>query len=350
MASEDRGARRGDEVVAGFVAWLGEITPGATFEVVGLERPAAGYSSETILVDLRRTDAGGGHQERMVLKLPPAGPAIFDRYDFPVQAAVQQAVAAAGIPAAVPALAEPDPRWIGVPFLTMPAVDGHIFGAVPALDRRLSGADPDANRSLHLTFLRLVADINRIDWASAGLDGVVPHRDNAAELAYWRGYLAWLADGEVIVPALVAALDWCEAHRPAIEPAPSLLWGDVRLENVIVGDTWAPRAVLDWEMATVGAAEHDLAWLLTLQATQDALVGRAVAGFLGHDAAVRAYEARLGRRVLDLDWYEVLAAVRSTAILSRIAHLNERRGEPNYFPIADNPILDLLAARMEARP
>lgn len=347
MASGDDDARRTDEVLAGLVAWLGQITPGRTDEVVGVERPAAGYSSETILVDLRGSDAGGGHEERIVVKLPPAGPAIFSGYDFPMQAAVQEAVAAAGIPAAVPALAEPDPRWIGVPFLTMPAVDGHIFGEVPALDRRLSGADPEANRSLHLTFLHLVADINRIDWASAGLDGVVPRRDNTAELAYWRDYLAWLAGGEVIVPTLVAALDWCEAHRPAIEPEPSLLWGDVRLENVIVDDTWAPRAVLDWEMATIGAAEHDLAWLLTLQATQDALVGRTLAGFVDHDEAVRCYEARLGRPVQDLAWYEVLAAVRSTAILSRIAHLNDQRGAPNFFPIADNPILDLLTDRIE---
>ncbi len=347
MASGDDDGRRTDGALAGLVAWLGEITPGATFEVVGVERPAAGYSSETLLVDLRRSDAGGGHDERVVLKLQPAGPAIFSRYDFPVQAAVQQAVAAAGIPAAVPALAEPDPRWTGVPFLVMPAVGGHIFGEVPALDRRLSGAEPAANRALHLTFLQLVADINRIDWAAAGLDGVVPRRDNTAELAYWRDYLAWLADGEVIVPTLVAALDWCEAHVPAVEPAPSLLWGDVRLENVIVDDTWAPRAVLDWEMATIGAAEHDLAWLLTLQATQDALVGRTVAGFLDHDEAVRGYEARLGRRVQSLAWYEVLAGVRSTAILTRIAHLNDQRGAPNFFPIADNPILDLLTDRIE---
>jgi aminoglycoside phosphotransferase (APT) family kinase protein len=100
-------------------------------------------------------------------------------------------------------------------------------------------------------------------------------------------------------------------------------------------------------MATIGAAEHDLAWLLTLQATQDALVRRTVPGFVGHDEAVRIYEERLGRSVQDLEWYEVLAAVRSTAILSRIAHLNVVRGEANFFPIADNPILDLLADRIE---
>ena len=375
--------------LAGLAAWLdAQDGDGATHEVVAVERPAAGYSSETALVDVRRhpaphrpaphhpaphyPDSGttvaspmppawsqnegrevgegsGGAVERLVVKLPPAGPAIFPAYDFAMQAAVQEAVAAAGIPAPAPARSEADERWLGAPFLVMPAVAGHIVGEVPALDRRLAAAGEPANRALHTAFVELVADVNRVDWRAAGLAAVLPHRDNGAELAYWRDYLAWYADGEVVVPALVDALDWCVAHRPASEPVPSLRWGDVRLENVIVDDDLRPVAVLDWEMASVGAAEHDLAWLTTLQATQDALVGRKVVGFLDLDEVVGAYEARLGRPVQDLAWYEALAALRSTAILTRIAHLNDLRGEPNFFPIADNPLVDRLRALTEGR-
>lgn len=368
--------------LAGFVAWLDAQDPGVTHEVVGVDRPEAGYSSETILVEVRRTapgaparvptdppagttvvsssastwsqNAAGGEGDddavlRLVLKLPPAGPAIFPAYDFALQAAVQEAVALAGIPVATPARSEDDERWLGAPFLVMPAVAGHIVGEVPALDRRLAAAGEPASRALHTAFVELVADVNRVDWRAAGLAAVLPHRDNVAELAYWRDYLAWYADGEVVVPALVDALDWCEAHRPVSEPAPSLRWGDVRLENVIVDDDLRPVAVLDWEMASLGAAEHDLAWLTTLQATQDALVGRTVPGFLDLDEVVGAYEARLGRPVHDLAWYEALAALRSTGILTRIAHLNDRRGEPNFFPIADNPLVDRLRALTQGR-
>ena len=386
-----------DDRLAGFVDWLDAQVPGATHEVVGVDHPDAGYSSETILVDVRRSGAvvagsdlsagalagasagtspsgtsrlsaatsawsqgGRSHRaeerpgelasvERLVVKLPPAGPAIFPTYDFTLQARVQEAAAAAGIPTAVPARGEEDPSWLGVPFLVMPAVEGHIVGEVPALDRRLTGADPKANRELHTTFVHLVADINRLcpgDGPAATLAGVVPHRDNAAELAYWRDYLAWYSDGEVLVPALEHALEWCVAHQPPAEPEPSLRWGDVRLENVILDDAGAPAAVLDWEMASFGAAEHDLAWLTTLQATQDALVGRTVDGFLDLGDVEGAYEERLGRPVQDIAWYEALAALRSTAILTRIAHLNDQRGEANLFPIADNPILDLLLARI----
>ena len=38
--------------------------------------------------------------------------------------------------------------------------------------------------------------------------------------------------------------------------------------------------------------------------------------------------------------------VRSTAIMTRVAHLRDLAGEPELFPIADNPILGLLARRI----
>ena len=333
-------------ILTGLCSWLDAADPTASHTVTGHQAPAAGYSSRTLLVDLNRRDTEGVHPQRLVLKVAPAGSAIFDRYDFAMQTAVQEAAAAAGIPTAHPATAEADPAWLGEPFMVMPFVEGQIFGEAPALDRRLSKGDAEANAGFHGRFIDLMADINRLDWVTAGLDGVVPRRDNAAELAYWRAYLGWYADGEEIVPTLSAALEWCEANRPDSEPSPSLLWGDVRIGNVIVDDDLVPQAVLDWEMATIGAAEHDLAWVLTLDATQEALMGRTVPGFADRDACVARYQERLGRPVRDLEWYEVLACIRSSAVMSRIAHLNDLRGEANYFPIADNPILDLLSERI----
>ncbi len=335
-----------EAVLAGLVAWLNDTSTSTTHDIVGHDAPEAGYSSRTLLVDIDRTVDGTTQGDRIVLKLPPTGDAIFGRYDFAMQARVQEAVTAAGIPAATPVTTESDTRWMGVPFLVMPFIDGQIFGEAPAFDKRLTKADPDANTSLHGAFIDLLADINLVDWRGAGLDGVVPQRDNAAELAHWRAYLDWYGDGTELVPALTSALDWCEANQPASEPSPALLWGDVRLENIIFDDDRTPLAVLDWEMASIGAPEHDLAWILTLDSMMESLSGRTVPGLLDHAGCVARYEARLGRPVQDFAWYEVFAMVRSSAIMSRIAHLNEQRGESNFFPVADNPILDLITTRI----
>jgi aminoglycoside phosphotransferase (APT) family kinase protein len=336
-----------DRVLAGFVEWLHQRDPQSAPELIGHERPPVGYSTETLLVDIRR-DGRDERVERLVLKLPPAGPAIFPTYDFVAQARVQEAVAAAGIPAPVPVQVEHDPRWLGSSFLVMPAIAGHIVAELPLQDHWLTRAEPELSAAVHGHYVDLVADVNRIDWRAAGLADALAQRDDAAEIEHWRRYLAWYADGEQPVALLEEGLDWCASHQPASEPPASLLWGDVRLGNVIFDEDRTPTAVLDWEMASIGAAEHDLAWLLSLEDIPRELLGRTVPGFLDHDAVVARYESRLGRPVRDLEWYEILALVRSTAILTRIAHLDELAGRPVLFPPADHPVLGVLARRLSA--
>ncbi len=334
--------RPSEEVLAGFGAWLRHRDPTSAPEVVGHERPPGGFSTETLLVDVRR----GAQVERLVLKLPPSGRAIFPTYDFPSQARVQEAVARAGVPAPEPVQVELDPRWLGTSFLVMPAIAGHIIDELPLQDHWLTRAEAGLNASVHGAYVDLVADINRIDWRAAGLADVVAQRDNAAEIEHWHRYLGWYAEGDEPVALLGEALDWCASHQPASEPAPSLLWGDVRLGNVIFDEARTPVAVLDWEMASIGAAEHDLAWLLSLEDIPRELLGRAVPGFFDHDGVVARYEARLGRGVQDLEWYEILALVRSAAILTRIAHLDELAGRPVMFAPADHPVLGVLRRRL----
>jgi aminoglycoside phosphotransferase (APT) family kinase protein len=131
-----------------------------------------------------------------------------------------------------------------------------------------------------------------------------------------------------------------------------LLWGDVRLGNVIYDErTHEPRAVLDWDMVSVGPAEMDLAWLLALESVPFELVGARVAGFPEHRASVERFERALGRDVRDLGWYEIFALVRSTAVLGRIAALFRAAGKDTRHPIQLQPILEILDRRIkEYRP
>ena len=60
------------------------------------------------------------------------------------------------------------------------------------------------------------------------------------------------------------------------------------------------------------------------------------------------YESLSGRTLQDFDWYEILAMIRSTSIMTRIGYLHRDAGLPSPLPIDDNPLLDLLAARIAA--
>jgi aminoglycoside phosphotransferase (APT) family kinase protein len=296
------------------------------------------------LCDIR---SGAGEVESLAVRLAPSGDGAFPTYDLDAQAVAQRVAAAHGVPAPTPVEFVPDNRWVGAPFLVMPVVSGHVPGAVPLHDKWIVDAPPAVQRHMYERFIDQLAAIHRIPVHA--VPDSIPRRDVDAELGYWRQYLQWYADGERIVPALDDALRWCSDHRPHDEGPAVLLWGDVRLGNVIFDDhEREPTAVLDWEMATVGAAGHDLAWWRSLEAIQDEFFGRRVAGFPDPDEALARYETQARRRVHDLAWFEVFAMVRSTAVMTRLAVLNERAGRAGLFAVTENPILPLIQRRIDA--
>ncbi len=333
--------RYDDALAEGLARWLthhrGLVDP----EVGTLSRPSAGYSAETVFADVTWADEHGQHLDRLVLRLAPREAATFADYDLVPQWQAQMAASRAGVPVPDPVL-ETDSGWVGSPFILMPRVDGPIVGAVAHLDPWLSGLAPSDRGRVFDGFLATLAAVHRAD---VGRAPDVPRRDNGAELDYWEEYLAWSCHGHP-VPALAEALRWCRRHRPGDEPAAALLWGDVRFENAVIGDGLRPRAVLDWDMTSVGAPEHDLAWFTSLDQTMYRMFGRRADGFPDRDGTVARFEELSGRPFRDLEWYETLAMVRSTAIMTRISVLRRDAGRPVMLPIEDNPILDLLTGRL----
>jgi aminoglycoside phosphotransferase (APT) family kinase protein len=326
---------------AALASWIAARVGVHDARVIKAEHPSTGWSSETVLVDLAWVGDRDEQTHEFVVRLAPPMVGTFRDYDLAQQAVAQVAAAQAGVAIATPELVT-DTQWLGVPFIVMPRVRGNIIGEVAAHDPWLLSLTEQQRAQLHAAFVGAVAATHRADLkAAAG----VPERDNAAELEFWADYLDW-SSGGAPVPGLVAALDWCRAHQPSDESDPVLLWGDVRFGNVIFGDDLTPRAVLDWDMASVGAPEHDVAWFTMLESTMRSLLGQHLVGFPDRDGTITQYESLSGRSLRDFDWYETLALVRSTSIMTRIGYLHRDAGLPTPLPIDDNPLLDLLAARI----
>jgi aminoglycoside phosphotransferase (APT) family kinase protein len=146
---------------------------------------------------------------------------------------------------------------------------------------------------------------------------------------------------------LADAARWCREQVPATEPTAALCWGDPRLGNVMFDDDRRVTGVLDWELASIGPPEMDLAWYLALDALTSKFAG-AVPGFLDRAGAIAVYESHLGRAVVDLDWHEIFALVRSAAINDRQARIAAAAGVP-YPGVAgdENPILRYIARRID---
>jgi len=315
-----------DALRAGLEQWLGR-------PVGEIARPAPGYSCETLVVE-----------NDLVVRLPPVGDGIFPTYDLAQQAGAQTAIGAAGVPVAGPVRYEPDSSFLGAPFATMPFVTGRIPNDFTPADEWLRDLPDDAARhDVWASFVDAIAGIH-----GATTDGLGLRTGLGAELSFWDHYIGWATDGAP-PQALADAFSWCRARLPATEPDGGMLWGDVRLGNVIYDDAArAPKAVLDFDMVSVGPAEMDVAWFIALEQVQTDLTNMTVGGFGTRDDAIVRVEQRLGRHLIDLDWYEVFALVRASAISTRIALLFERNGQKSMFKVGRDPTLVAAAARIEA--
>jgi len=329
-----------ERVRAGLAAWLADHRGAGPVELARWQRPSGGFSSDTVFVRATWSVSGRPLDHELVLRTAPRGAGTFADYDLSAQASAQSAAAEAGVPVADPVF-EPNPAWIGRPFVLMRRVDGHVAGSVTLIDPWLTSLDESARGRVARGLVEMLARIHRA--VPPGPEHV-PHRDNGAELDHWDAYLAWSSDGAPVA-TLVDALEWCRNHRPDQEPEPVLLWGDARLENVVVDDDLTVRAVLDWDMATVGAPCHDLAWFTSLDTSMERLFGRRLPGWPDRESTIARYEEAAGRSAGPLDWYETLALVRSTALMTRLGYLRRDAGDAALLPIDDNPMLDLLRER-----
>jgi aminoglycoside phosphotransferase (APT) family kinase protein len=331
------GVRDPEELRAGLTRWLTE-SRGGEVTVGPLARPEAGLSTDTLFVDARSTSG----EEELVVRLPPLGGGLFPEYRLDHQARVQQLLAGYPVPVADPVVYVAEPQWLGAPFMVMPKVPGRVLLASPSfLSRSWLKEATEAEQSLLFDgFLSVLARLHQLDSEPFAFLGaaytVSEHLDHA------RSYLAWASDDEPPPAFLDDALDWCARHVPPHEPEPSVLWGDVQLVNAVFDDHFRVAAVLDWEMSSLGPAEIDVGWFFALHDMTAAQVGSDLPGFPTRSDGLARYEELLGRRLDELQWYEVFALLRSGSIMVRIARLLARRGVDASWLTTGNPVAAAL--------
>ena len=108
---------------------------------------------------------------------------------------------------------------------------------------------------------------------------------------------------------------------------PALVWGDSRIGNILFDETGKVQAVLDWEMVSIGDPIADLAWFLLLDRHHsDACDVPRLPGFPSREETIARWEAKTGYDAGDLEWWELLGAVRYAAILTRVLDLLDDSG------------------------
>jgi aminoglycoside phosphotransferase (APT) family kinase protein len=313
--------RRNLEDVAPALARWVRNRMGAAAELGECTMPANGMANETVLFDVG--------PDRYVARLapPPDSPyPTFPTFDLAFQRDCMELVRArTEVPVPDVIALEEDLSWLGTPFLVMRRVEGQIPGDSPPYMAagwmtELSGADLarlEENTVRRLAAIHTIAhpaDLTRFARPDLGATAL------EQQLAYQREYYEWARDGRT-VPAIEDGFRVLAARLPASDRT-VLNWGDSRIGNVIYRDC-EPVAILDWEMATAGPPEVDVAWMVFMHtflqqmATAFGLAG--MPDLLRRDRVVELYERYSGAPLADLGWYVAFAGVRFAIIMVRMA-------------------------------
>ena len=237
-------------------------------------------------------------QRRYVMRAKP-GPAaklLPSAHAIEREFRVQQALAGSSVPvAAMHALCE-DESLIGAGFYLMDFVDGEILR-----EQSLPGFSPAERGARYDAMNATIAHLHTLDIDALGLrDFGRPGQYFARQIDRWTRQYAASRDGDIAdMDRLIA---WLPAHVPreAQEPV-ALVHGDYRIDNLVFAHGEPRlRAVLDWELSTLGHPLADFAYhVMTWHIVPGFISGLGgldldALGIPDEQAYVHAYQRRTG--------------------------------------------------------
>jgi aminoglycoside phosphotransferase (APT) family kinase protein len=323
--------------------WLSTVIPRGTTPQVTVESgvDSNGMSSETIILTGRWDADGEAHEEKWVARVAPAEAdvPVFSSYRMDHQFDVIRLVGElTDVPVPRVRWLEPTGDVLGTQFFLMDYVSGVVppdvmpytfgdnwFADSPAQSRReLQDNTVDVLAKLHAIpdveetfgFLAVGDEPNalrrNLDWLKAWYQFAVPDIGRS--------------------PLVEQALDWLDANWPEDVAAtvPVLVWGDSRVGNVLY-ENYKPVAVLDWEMATLGPREMDVAWMVFAHMVFQELAGLAgmpgLPDFMREDDVKASYAAKTGAELGDLNWFYIYSGVIWCCVFMRTSARRVRFGE-----------------------
>lgn len=318
-----RAIRPGEELDIGRLeAYLAAHLP-ETSGTLAIEQFPGGFSNLTYLLRI-------GERE-LVLRRPPFGANIKNAHDMGREYRLLQALRPSYGKVPNPLLYCQDEHIIGAPFYVMERVWGVILRARPPRDMTLS---PELMRGLSDATVDALADLHLFDYQSAGLGDIGRPIDYVERQV--RGWATRYVNARTDeVAGMERAARWLDDHIPADQSGTgaALIHNDFKYDNLVLDPTNLVhiRAVLDWEMATIGEPLFDLGttlayWTEANDAPALQQFGLThLPGNLSREQVVERYAARTGRDVGNINYAYVFGLFKVGVILQQI-YARYRRG------------------------
>ena len=330
-----------------FVDRLGDdVTPPLTFSLI-----AGGRSNLTFRVD----DAVG---RTFALRRPPVSHVLPTAHDMVREHRLLSALGPTEVPVPTTFGLCTDETVSGAPFYVMEFVEGHILRDARSAERAFA---PAARRDIGDHMAETLAALHGVDVDAVGL-GDLARRDGYVErqLKRWSGQYEQMAVAGVDHGGLIERVGATLAARVPEQQGTAVVHGDYRLDNVVLDDEGRVRAVLDWEICTLGDPLADVGLLLCYWSEPgDDLSALLFApttapGFATRDEVLARYRAVSGRDVADIDFYIAFGYWKLACILQGVFAryvAGAGAGDPNSvdeFPAQVGRLAELAAATLEA--
>jgi aminoglycoside phosphotransferase (APT) family kinase protein len=208
---------------------------------------------------------------------------------------------------------------LGVPF----SVLEYVPGTVIRTEQDLARYDDDAVTRCAFALVDTLALLRAVPFTDIGLaEFGRPHGYLARQVSRWRDQWSRIATRELADLEILHAR--LAEHVPP-ESGESIVHGDFRIDNISLdeGDIATIRAVVDWEMATLGDPPADLALHLVYRdpAFGPVVLGSAAAvssRLPSSDVLANRYAEVSGRDLGALDYYLALGYFKITVIAEGI--------------------------------
>ena len=293
-----------------FAAYFGAAQPGAVDGPLRASVLPGGKSNITYDV----TDG----EHHWVVRRPPLGHVLATAHDMAREYRVISALSGTNVPVPQTWLLCQDPAVIGAPFYVMAKVAGTAYRTAP----QLAAVGAERTRAMATRMINTLADLHAVQPEAVGLaDFGRPEGFLGRQVRRWKKQLDSSRSRDLPgAEDLHAAL---AAQVPA-ESDVTIVHGDYRLDNLLIGEGDRVTAVLDWEMATLGDPLSDIALLLAYHTLAHLDTGYAVAdastapGFPDAAEITDAYAQRSGRDLSNLGFYLGLAFFKIAVICEGI--------------------------------
>ncbi len=314
MLDQPRDVRRGEELPADKLAeYLCAHLPELD-GALSIKQFPSGHSNLTYAIQI-------GERE-FVLRRPPFGAAIRTAHDMGREYRILSRLDPVYSKVPHPILACDDESIVGAPFYVMERVNGIILRAKLPEGITLT---PDVMRDLSRAFVDNLATIHALDYNAASLGDLgKPNGYVARQVRGWTERYANAKTDDILDIERTAA--WLANHLPP-ESGAALIHNDYKYDNLVLDPRdLSIRAVLDWEMATIGDPLMDLGTSLGYWVEENdpeelrtiAFCLTMLPGNFTRAEIVERYASASGRDVSHIKFYYVYALFKIAVIVQQI--------------------------------